>query len=153
MGIRGQAGHGRSRRGQVLRGVVCVCVGAGVLPGHRDLRERVDLTATELARLAGWHRTKMSKLEHCVTSPSVEDIRTWCLLYGAPELTEDLIASAKAVSSAYVEWKRRNRAGMKRAQEPYVPLWERTARFRIYVFLLLPGLFQVPGEGQALRTR
>jgi transcriptional regulator with XRE-family HTH domain len=116
----------------------------------REIRERAGLTATELAARAGWHQTKVSKLEHCVTSPSVEDVRAWCLLCDAIDLTEDLIASAQAVHSAYMEWKRRQRAGMRQIQESYVPLWERTTRFRIYENDLIPGLLQVPGYAEAI---
>ncbi|MCD0453358.1 helix-turn-helix transcriptional regulator [Actinocorallia sp. API 0066] len=116
----------------------------------REIRERAGLTATELANRAGWHQTKVSKLEHCVTSPSVEDIRTWCQLCDATDLTEDLIASAQAVNSAYVEWKRRHRAGLRKIQEEYVPLWKRTTRFRIYESGVIPGLFQVPGYAEAV---
>lgn len=116
----------------------------------REIRERVDLTATELATRAGWHQTKVSKLEHCVTSPSVEDVRTWCLLCDAVDLTDDLIASAQAVNSAYMEWKRRQRSGMRKIQESYVPLWEKTRRFRIYENDVIPGLFQTPGYAEAI---
>jgi transcriptional regulator with XRE-family HTH domain len=111
----------------------------------RESREGAELTSRELATAAGWHQTKISKLEHLVTSPSAEDIRVWCQLCGVPEQTEDLIASARAVNSAYMEWRRRQRTGLKQVQESYVPLWERTTRFRIYEPAVVPGLFQTGG--------
>ncbi|WP_123661895.1 helix-turn-helix domain-containing protein [Actinocorallia herbida] len=116
----------------------------------RDLRVRAGLSATGLARAAGWHQTKVSKLEHTITSPSVEDIRVWCRLCGAQDEAEDLIAVARTVSSAYVEWKRRQRTGLRQVQESYLPLWERITRFRVYEPGLLPGLFQVPAYAEAV---
>ena len=42
------------------------------------------LTAQSLADGAGWHRTKVSKLEHGATSPTAADIQVWCELCGVP---------------------------------------------------------------------
>ncbi|MEO5875628.1 MAG: helix-turn-helix transcriptional regulator [Streptosporangiaceae bacterium] len=127
----------------------------GLADRLREIRLRVvepeRMTTTRLARLAGWHQTKVSKLEHCVTSPSVEDIRIWCDLCDVgPEETENLIATGLAVTSSYMEWKRRRREGMKRVQQSYVPLWERTTRFHIYESSIIPGLFQTPGYARAV---
>ncbi|MCD0450583.1 helix-turn-helix domain-containing protein [Actinocorallia sp. API 0066] len=116
----------------------------------RDLRVRAGLTATGLARAAGWHQTKVSKLEHTITSPSVEDLRVWCRLCDAEDEVEDLTAVALTVSSAYADWKRRQRNGLRQVQESYLPLWERTTRFRLYEPAIVPGLFQAPAYAEAV---
>lgn len=116
----------------------------------KEIRVRAGLSGKALAEAAGWHQTKVSKLEHLVTSPSTEDIRAWCRICGVPEQADDLITSARAVNSAYVEWRRRQRGGLKASQESYVPLWERTSRFRIYESAVVPGPFQTVGYTTAL---
>jgi hypothetical protein len=42
----------------------------------------------------------------------------------------------------FVEWRRMERTGLRRAQESVVPRWERTRRFRIYNPRLVPGPIQ-----------
>jgi transcriptional regulator with XRE-family HTH domain len=116
----------------------------------RELREAAGLSGKGLAELVGWHPTKVSKLEHLVTSPSADDIRDWCRACGAPEEIDDLIASARAAASAYVEWRRVERTGLGQVQRAAVPLYERTRRFRIFEPGLVPGLFQTPEYAAAL---
>src|SRR5439155_9222958 len=55
----------------------------------------------------------------------------------------DLIATLRAVESAYLEFRRQSRAGMKRVlgANP-VALYEQTTLFRIYEHNVIPGLFQ-----------
>jgi transcriptional regulator with XRE-family HTH domain len=108
----------------------------------RDIRVESGLTATALAEEAGWHRTKVSKLEHTATSPSAADIRTWCRVCGVPEQADELIAALRAVDSMYVEWRRLLRTGLRRQQEARLPVYERTRRFRAYSSWLVPGLLQ-----------
>ncbi len=116
----------------------------------REIRLEAGLTGRTLAALAGWHYTKVSKLEHAVTSPSEEDIRLWCRHCGADDQQADLIASMRHIESMYREWRRRMRAGLKRLQESSVPLYERTTLFRVYEHTLFPGLFHTAEYAAAL---
>ncbi|KPI30527.1 hypothetical protein OK074_6685 [Actinobacteria bacterium OK074] len=52
----------------------------------------------------------------------------------------------------YVEWRKMERTGLKRAQESVLPLWERTQRFRIYSPWLIPGPVQTASYITALLT-
>jgi transcriptional regulator with XRE-family HTH domain len=108
----------------------------------REIRQDAGLTAKALAAAAEWHRTKISKLEHAVTSPSPDDIRTWCELCGAQDQAEDLIASRRSVEGTFIEWRRMERTGLRRAQQAVKPLYERTGHFRVYEAGLVPGLLQ-----------
>lgn len=116
----------------------------------RELRTDAGLTAKAFAATAGWERTKVSKVEHAARAPNAEDVRTWCRVCGAEDQTADLIASLRAVEGAYVEWKRVQRTGLRRLQESYVPLYERTRLMQVYCSQVIPGPFQTRAYARAL---
>ena len=69
----------------------------------RELRRDAGLTARALAAAAGWdNHTRVSKIEHGTQAPSDDDIRAWCAACGADGQVPDLIATARAVESAYL---------------------------------------------------
>jgi transcriptional regulator with XRE-family HTH domain len=108
----------------------------------RELRTDAGLSGRQLAALARWHFTKISKLEGGKQHPSDNDLRAWCRHCQAPGEAADLIASAHSVASMYLEWRRQGRAGMRRPQKAKTPVYERARLFRIYEPALIPGLFQ-----------
>jgi transcriptional regulator with XRE-family HTH domain len=61
----------------------------------REIRLDAGLTARALAQLAGWHFTKVSKLEHGTRRPSHDDIRAWCRHSQAEDQMADLLATAR----------------------------------------------------------
>lgn len=115
----------------------------------RELRVDAGLSAMALAAAAGWDRTKISQIEHGRRSPSHGDIRTWCRLCGADEQAEDLVAAQRAATGMWVEWRRMERDGLRRAQEAVLPLFERTRMFRAYSSWLVPGLLQTEAYTRA----
>ncbi|MFQ6145441.1 helix-turn-helix domain-containing protein [Streptomyces seoulensis] len=108
----------------------------------REIRMDAGLTARELARRAGWHESKCSRLENGRTQPSDADIRTYTAHCAAQEQAADLIATARGIEGAYVQWRRLERAGLKRVQQSVAPLFARTRRFRAYQSWVIPGLLQ-----------
>ncbi|WP_411150218.1 helix-turn-helix domain-containing protein [Streptomyces sp. A30] len=116
----------------------------------REIRKDSGLTARELASLAGWHESKCSRIENGRTAPSDDDLRTYTLNCGAVDQTDDLIATARNIDGAYVEWRRMERSGLRRAQESVIPLWERTRHFRAYSSWLIPGPLQTRAYIEAL---
>ena len=109
----------------------------------REIRKDAGLSGRALAAATGQHFTRVSKLEHGVQTPSGQDIRDWCRACGAEEQIPDLIATARVVQSAYLEFRRQARAGMKRVLGAHtIALYERTSLFRIYEHNVIPGLFQ-----------
>lgn len=120
--------------------------------GHRlrEIRKESGLTGRELAKRAGWHESKTSRLEHGKTPPSDADIRSWTLICGAPAQTPDLIATARGIDGQYVEWRRMEQTGLKHAQESVRPLFERTRRFRTYQSWVVPGLLQTDAYTRAV---
>ncbi|MET7333233.1 helix-turn-helix domain-containing protein [Nonomuraea sp. NPDC005650] len=56
-------------------------------PGRplRRLRRDARLRGRELGRLAGWHASKVSRIEHVHRPSSTHDVRAWCRHCGVPE--------------------------------------------------------------------
>ncbi|BAJ30095.1 hypothetical protein KSE_43105 [Kitasatospora setae KM-6054] len=108
------------------------------------------MTGRELAIRCGWHPSKSSRIMNGKTPPSDADIRSWCEACGAAGQADDLIAANRTADSMYVQWKKLQRNGMRRAQEEVVPLWERTRQFRVYASNVVPGMLQTPGYATAL---
>lgn len=118
----------------------------------REIRSGAALTGRALAAQAGWHYTKVSRMEHGVKTATEEEIRIWCRICGAEDQVPDLIATVRAIQSMYQELRRQTRAGMKRLMQAPVPLYERTRRFRIYEHNVIPGLFQTADYARAMLT-
>jgi transcriptional regulator with XRE-family HTH domain len=116
----------------------------------REVRLEAGLTARALSVAAGWHEAKTSRIESSKQAPSESDIRTWCDVCGARAQAVDLIAASRAADSAYIEWRRLNRTGMRHLQENKRPLYERTTLFKVYCSTVMPGLVQTPGYARAL---
>jgi transcriptional regulator with XRE-family HTH domain len=116
----------------------------------REIRTESGLTARELASRASWHESKCSRIENGRTGPSDDDLRAYAIHCGAADQIADLIATARNIDGAYVEWRRMERSGLRRAQESVIPLWERTRHFRAYSSWLIPGPLQTPGYIEAL---
>jgi len=107
-----------------------------------ELRQDTGLTGRALAHLCGWHESKVSRIEHARTAPSANDIRLWCEHCGQPGEAANLITFLRTVEDMFVEWRRMERTGLRRAQEAVLPLWERTRLFRAYSSWLIPGVVQ-----------
>jgi transcriptional regulator with XRE-family HTH domain len=116
----------------------------------RDIRLDAGLTARALSAAAGWHEAKTSRIESAKQAPSEADIQAWCRVSGAIREVPDLIAASRAADSMYVEWRRLNQAGLRRAQEIRRPLYERTRLFNAYCSAVIPGFVQTPAYADAL---
>jgi transcriptional regulator with XRE-family HTH domain len=109
----------------------------------RELRKDAGLTGRALAEATGQHYTRVSKIEHGVQPPSDRDIRDWCRACGAQDQIDDLVATLRTVESAYLEFRRQSRAGMKRVLGAHtVALYEQTTLFRIYEHNVIPACFR-----------
>jgi transcriptional regulator with XRE-family HTH domain len=119
----------------------------------RELRRDAGLTGRALAAALGWHFTRVSKLEHGVQAPTEADIRDWCRACRVDDQVPDLLATVRNVESAYLEFRRQARAGMKRVLGPHtVARYDRTSLFRIYEHNVIPGLFQTADYSAAMLT-
>lgn len=116
----------------------------------QHLRKDAGLSGRELSARCGWHPAKTTRIQKGAAPPSDADIRTWCAACGAQDQADDLIATARAVDSMYLEWRRLHRTGMRRVQEDFYALYERTRVCRAYLSNVPPGFFQTPAFATAL---
>ncbi|MGH3645914.1 MAG: helix-turn-helix domain-containing protein [Micromonosporaceae bacterium] len=116
----------------------------------REIRLDAGLSARALALRAGWHESKCSRIEHARTTPSEADIKLWCEICDAADQAADLIASARAIESMYVEWRRMQRTGLRQLQESFTRRQEAAQHTRVYHSQVIPGFFQTPGYATAL---
>ncbi|WP_405137013.1 helix-turn-helix domain-containing protein [Nocardia sp. NBC_01388] len=105
----------------------------------RELRKQDGLTGLELAKLAGWDNSKVSRYEHGKQTPTEQDIHTWCALTHAPSHLADLIASVRNVEAAWIEWKR---IQSHRIQKKTAQVETESKLIRGYDPDLIPGLLQ-----------
>lgn len=107
-----------------------------------EIRLDAGLKGSQLAKRLGWYPSKVSRIQNATTSPSADDIRAWCTACDAADQAADLVQKLRDVEGMFVEWRRMERSGLRRAQEAVRPLFERTTRFRAYSSWLVPGLIQ-----------
>ncbi|MDT0265792.1 helix-turn-helix transcriptional regulator [Streptomyces sp. DSM 44915] len=116
----------------------------------KEIRRDANLTARDVAERTGWYKSKVSRLENAVTPPSDDDVRAWCAACEADEMAADVIAASRSANHAYIGWRRLQRTGLRRLQESYIPLFERTRSSHIYCSNVVPGLLQTEGYAAAL---
>ncbi|MDH2428566.1 helix-turn-helix transcriptional regulator [Sphaerisporangium sp. TRM90804] len=122
----------------------------GILAARlREIRHEAGLTGRTLARQAGWHYSKVSKIEHAAQTPNEHDIRTWCRACDAEEYVVDLIAAARNIDSMYTEWRRLTSTGLRSVQESFQQLYEHTRQFRVFQHSAVPGLLQTADYARA----
>lgn len=116
----------------------------------RDLRKDAGLSGRDLAGRAGWHSSKVSKIEYGKQAPSDDDIRVWCEYAGATDEMADLLATARNIEAMYVEWRRVVGTGTRRRQEVSRELEAQTKLMRWYEPTLVPGILQTAEYAAAI---
>jgi transcriptional regulator with XRE-family HTH domain len=116
----------------------------------REIRQSAGLSGRALAAQAGWHFTKVSKLEHGVLNASEQDVSTWCRICKADDQVLDLVATVHSIDAMFVEWRRQLRSGTKRRQRESIRFEAETQLFCVFEPLLIPGLLQTAGYAARL---
>ncbi|OLB78283.1 MAG: transcriptional regulator [Actinobacteria bacterium 13_2_20CM_2_71_6] len=119
----------------------------------RQLRKSAGLTGQALADATGQHFTRISRIENGVQPATERNIRDWCAACGAEDQIPDLIATARAVESAYQEFSRLSRSGMRRLGAlSSIPTYRRTTTFRVHDPIVMPGIFQTEAYTRRMLT-
>ncbi|MFF0547093.1 helix-turn-helix domain-containing protein [Nocardia thailandica] len=119
----------------------------------RELRRDADITARHLAQLAGWHESKVSRLEHGKQTPSESDLRSWCEHTDSTDQLGDLIATLRNIEAAYMEWKRILGGGTRRRQRLSIRLEGETSSLRWYEPTIVPGLLQTADYAEGILAK
>jgi transcriptional regulator with XRE-family HTH domain len=108
----------------------------------RELRRATTMTGPQLATAAGWHHSKVYRLERGDRMPSEADLATWCRVCDAAWALTDLTASLRNVETQWAQWRRLAATGHARRQRRSIDLEARTSNLRIYQPTIVPGLLQ-----------
>jgi transcriptional regulator with XRE-family HTH domain len=109
----------------------------------RALRTGAGLVGTDLADRAGWHQSKVSRIETGKQLPSAADLRTWATLCGAAEaIADELLELLGDAQALHLDWKRRTRHGQAAVQASYNELVQGSKFIRHFETALVPGLLQ-----------
>lgn len=110
----------------------------------RELRLGARLTGRALAERAGWHSSKISKIEAGKQTPSQHDIDVWARHCGATDRLPDLVGALRSLESHYQEHRRQFRAGIAGHQRDYAAMEAQTELIRNFESSCISGLVQTP---------
>ncbi|MFF4103006.1 helix-turn-helix domain-containing protein [Streptomyces sp. NPDC001903] len=128
----------------------------------RALRDRTGLTSGEAARIAGWHQSKISRIETGRSGVKPEDIRLLLDVYGevvSPEqraLLEALSASAAGPGAGSGEagrgrqWWHDYRGLLPQEYRDFISLEASARSARTVELSVVPGLLQTPEYARAV---
>jgi transcriptional regulator with XRE-family HTH domain len=119
--------------------------------GLKELHEKSGLSGVELARLAGWSQSKVSRIENRLTKPSSDDVRTWAGHTGASEdETVALLNLADDLATIARTWRAVHREGLAAAQRRVAAYEERSTGVTNLETNVVPGLLQVPAYAERM---
>ncbi|MFE7531769.1 DUF5753 domain-containing protein [Kitasatospora sp. NPDC057542] len=116
----------------------------------RELMLDARVDGKELSARCQWHPSKTSRILSGKSSPSENDIRSWCAACSSDDQAADLIASSRAVELMYLEWRKLHRNGMRQVQKESLSQHASTAVCRAYVSNVVPGFLQTEAYATAL---
>ncbi|KZM73861.1 helix-turn-helix domain-containing protein [Nocardia terpenica] len=116
----------------------------------REIRRRAGVTGRELAARAGWHESKVSKIEYGKIKPSDADIRAYCVHTGTEDQLADLLATLHNIDSAYIEWRQALGTGIKRIQQQTLKLEAEATFIRNWQPQVITGLLQTADYAEAI---
>ncbi|MDX3579904.1 MULTISPECIES: helix-turn-helix transcriptional regulator [unclassified Streptomyces] len=123
----------------------------------RTLRAQAGLTSGEAARLAGWHQSKVSRIETGTSGSKPADVRLLLDVYGVadPQLRELMLALAGADSGAgggggRDHWWHAYRGVLPPAYRDFISLESQASAMRTLETTVVPGLLQTPEYARAV---
>jgi transcriptional regulator with XRE-family HTH domain len=119
----------------------------------RDLRKNARLSGRDLAAQAGWHFTKVSKIEHGTTMPSEADLELWCFHTHSEAEYPDLVAMARGIERMYRELRKLVRSGTAQYQKTVLREEAEARLYRSFTVDVLPGLLQTEEYARLVLSR
>ncbi len=116
----------------------------------REIRRRAGLSGRDLARLEGFHESKVSKYEYGRLHVTDAVVRAYCRHCDAGNQLEDLIATLHNIDNAHVEWKQVLGAGMRHRQQQTLGLEARASSIRNWEPSIVSGLLQTSDYASAI---
>ncbi|MFD6887595.1 helix-turn-helix domain-containing protein [Streptomyces sp. NPDC059957] len=128
----------------------------------RALRDRTGLTSGEAARLAGWHQSKISRIETGRSGVKVEDIRLLLDVYGEDVVSAQQRALLEALSASAAgpapdadtgrgrQWWHDYRGLLPQEYRDFISLEAGARSARTVELSVVPGLLQTPGYARAV---
>ncbi|WP_433678971.1 helix-turn-helix domain-containing protein [Nocardia sp. CA-119907] len=113
----------------------------------RNLRKDAGLTGRQLSELAGWHSSKVSRIEYGKQTPTDADLQAWCIHTRTDDQLPDLVANLRNVEASYLEWRRMR---LPHRQKQSVAAEAKTNLMRWYEPVVVPGLLQTPPYAEAI---
>jgi transcriptional regulator with XRE-family HTH domain len=109
----------------------------------RRLRTHAGLSGKDLAALAGWHPSKVSKIENGKQDATDSDVLTWLEAVGAPEsVASRMRDQLREIRIEANTWKRQLRTGHRQRQEYSRDIESIAATIRVFELIVVPGLVQ-----------
>ncbi len=119
----------------------------------REIRIAAGLTQRDLAKLTGWHSSKVSRIEYGKQTPFEHDIKQWCLHCGALDQVADLLAMVRVLDAMWVEWRRTLGTGLRHRQREQIAFEGGTRLLRWYEPLVVPGIVHTPDYARGVLSR
>ncbi|MFI6320067.1 helix-turn-helix domain-containing protein [Nonomuraea sp. NPDC050556] len=107
-----------------------------------EIRKTARLSGRALAGQAGWHFTKISKIEHGTIMPSEDDLYLWCFHCHALAELPELKAMRSNTEKMYVELRRLMKVGSSAYQQELKDREAESRTMRIFSSYLVPGALQ-----------
>ncbi|MFF8033042.1 MULTISPECIES: helix-turn-helix domain-containing protein [unclassified Streptomyces] len=119
----------------------------------RALRASTGLTSGEAARLAGWHQSKVSRIETGTSGVKPADVRLLLDVYGVsdPQLRELLLVlSGTGDGAGRHHWWHAYRGVLPPTYRDFISLESQASAMRTLETTVIPGLLQTPEYARAV---
>ncbi|MFI5569539.1 helix-turn-helix domain-containing protein [Streptomyces sp. NPDC051740] len=119
----------------------------------RALRTSAGLTSGEAARLAGWHQSKVSRIETGTSGVKPADVRLLLDVYGVadPQLRELLLVlSGSGDGDGRHHWWHAYRGVLPPTYRDFISLESQASAMRTLETTVIPGLLQTPEYARAV---
>ncbi|HEY2763980.1 MAG TPA: helix-turn-helix transcriptional regulator [Pseudonocardiaceae bacterium] len=109
----------------------------------RELRQTSGMSGRQLAELAGWPASKVSRIENAKQSVTDSDVRIWCQVTGAPEaVVAALRDQLRSVRLDEASRQRRVRGAQRRLTTHPGDIGQAATTIRVFELAMVPALVQ-----------